>query len=270
MYVPQGSSLGPLLFILYINDLASTSKFSATLFADNTYLSSADKNLSNLEKNFNSQLQRINSWLKNNKLSLNYSKTTFLLINKHPYLSVKSEFTISINESTISKSESVRYLGLLIDDKLNWSAHTREISLQLTRCYKMLYLIRNYVAEQTLIMLFYNFAHSLSYGIVVWGTAAKKYLHEVELKSNNIVQTITWNKKFSHVRQLYKKMNLLKLKDVYKLELVISMHKLFYHKLSCVIQKRFIKTEKIYSYKTRKPINLNYFLPRVAKSVRQN
>ena len=65
-------------------------------------------------------------------------------------------------------------------------------------------------------------------------------------------------------------MKLLKLKDVYNLELARLMHKLFCNKLSCVFQKRFIKMEKIYSYKTRKPVNLDYFLPRVAKSVRQN
>ena len=88
----------------------------------------------------------------------------------------------------LSRSESVRYLGLLIDDKLNWSAHTHKIFLQLARCCKMLYLIRDYVAEQTLVMLFYSFAHShVSYETAVWDMAAKKYLHEVELKLNNIV-----------------------------------------------------------------------------------
>ena len=171
---------------MHINDLPVASKFSSTVFEDDIYLSLADKNLSNLieRKNVNSQLHSINSWLKT-KLSLNYS---YLLINEHPHLSVKSELTISMNETTISRSESVRYLGLLVDDKLNWSAHTHEISLQLARCCKMLYLIRDYVAEQTLIMLFYSFAHShVSYGIAVWGTAAKKYLHEVELKLKNIV-----------------------------------------------------------------------------------
>ena len=168
-----------------------------------------------------------------------------------------------MNETMISRSESVRYLGLLIDDKLNWSAHIHESSLQLARCCKMLYLTRNCVAEQTLIMLFYSFAHSrVSYGIAVWSTAAKKYLYEVELKSNNIVRIITWNKKFSHVIQLYKKIKLLKLKDVYKLELAKFMHKLFYDKLFFVFQKRFIKVEKIYSYKTRKPVNLKLlFIP---------
>ena len=165
-----------------------------------------------------------------------------------------------MNETIISRSESVRYLDLLIDDILVCSYS--QISLLLARCYKMLYLIRDYVAKQTLIMLFYSFAHSrVSYGIAVLGTVAKKYLHEVELKLNIIVRNITWNKKFSYVSQLYKKMKLLKLKDVYKLELAKFMHKLFYNKLSCVFQKRFIKMEKIHSYKTRKAVNLNYFLP---------
>ena len=89
-----------------------------------------------------------------------------------------------------------------------------------------------------------------SYGIAVWSTVAKKYLHEVELKLNNIVRTITWNKKLSHVSQLCKKIKLLKFKDVYKLELAKFKLKLFCIKLSCVFQKRCIKMEKIYSYKT--------------------
>ena len=178
-----------------------------------------------------------------------------------------------MNETIISRSESVRYLGLLVDDKLNWFAHTYEISSQLARRCKMLYLIRDNVAEQTLIMLFYSFAHSrVSYGIAVWSTAAKKYLHEVELKLNNIVRTITWNKKFYHVSQLYKKSEIIKIKG--RLQIGTShakfTHKLSYNKLSCAFQKRFIKMEKIYPNKTRKQVNLNYFLPRVAKSVGQN
>ena len=84
--------------------------------------------------------------LKNNKLSQNYSKITYLLTNKYPHLSVKSEFTISVKDTTISRSELVIYLGLLIDDKLNWSAY--EISLQLARCCKLLYLILDYVVNR--------------------------------------------------------------------------------------------------------------------------
>jgi len=84
---------------------------------------------------------------------------------------------------------------------------------------------------------------------------------------NNIVRTITWNKKFAKVTQLYKKLNLLKLKDVYKLELAKFMHKLHNNKLPIIFQNNFSKTENIHSHKTRKSSNkANYFLPGTSKT----
>ena len=129
--VPQGSSLGPLLFILYINDLPLASLFSSTPFADDTLLSMADKNLDTLDKRVNSELKLIDDWLQNNKLSLNYSKTCYLLFSKHLHISVNSKFSVHMNHSKIEKSNLVKCLGLLNDDKLNWSAQAQYLSLQL-------------------------------------------------------------------------------------------------------------------------------------------
>ena len=156
--VLQGSSLGPLLFILYINDLPSALLFSSTFFGDDTLLSMADKNLDTLEKRVNSDLKLIDDWLQNNKLSLNYSKTCYLLFSKHHHISVNSKFSVHMNHSKIEKSNSVKYLGLLIDDKLNWSAHAQYLFLQLAKCCSMLNQVRSYVTEQTLIMLYHSFA----------------------------------------------------------------------------------------------------------------
>ena len=80
--VPQVPSLGPLLFLLYVNALLQKSQLSTTLFVDDTLLSLCDANLSRLENKVNTQLQYIDQWLHQNKLTLNYSKTTYLLSNK--------------------------------------------------------------------------------------------------------------------------------------------------------------------------------------------
>ena len=108
----------------------------------------------------------------------------------------------------------------------------------------MLYRIRDYVTEHTLNMLYYSFVYGiLNYGIIVWGTATQNQLHEINVRMNNIVRTITWNKKFSHVTHLYKKLNYLKLNDIYYLELAKFMHKICNNKLPLLFQQRFNKIE---------------------------
>ena len=110
---------------------------------------------------------------------------------------------------------------------------------------------------------------SLNYGIIVWGTAAQNQLHEINVRMNNIVRTITLNKKFSHVTHLYKKLNYLKLNDIYHLDLDKFMHKTCNNKLPLLLQERVNKIELVHSHQTRKLTTLNYFLPRVYKTVGQ-
>ena len=115
-------------------------------------------------------------------------------------------------------------------------------------------------------MLYYSLVYShLIYGITARGTAHQHKLHEIEVKLNNIVRTITKNKKFSHVTFLYKKLNFLKLKDVYNLELGKFIHKLFHNKLLNVFKTKFIKLINIHSHETRKSKQSNHFLSRVNK-----
>ena len=84
------------------------------------------------------------------------------------------------------------YLGVWFDDKLNWSAHIQDLSLQLVKCSNILYHIRDLVTDGTLAMLYYSFVHSrITYGITAWGTASRNFLREVEVKQNNIFRTIT-------------------------------------------------------------------------------
>ena len=123
-------------------------------------------------------------------------------------------------------------------------------------------------------MLYCSFACSrISYGITVWGTAADKYLKEIETKLNNIVRTITIVRtvttKFSRVTQLYKNLKLLKLRNVYNLERAKFMHQIYNNKTPFLFQDKFTKLEKLHSHRTRKPSSSNFFLPRVLKNAGQ-
>ena len=119
--VSQGSILVPLLFLIYINDLPSVSKFFLPiLFADDTNLFCTGKNLSDIVKEINVELDKIYSWVKANKLSLNVDKTNFMLFT--PKCSQRNMDDLLINGIRISEVSDTKFLGVIIDDKLNWSS----------------------------------------------------------------------------------------------------------------------------------------------------
>ena len=91
-------------------------------------------------------------WLKRNKLTLNYSKTTYLLFNKQSHVQVCSKFRLYMNKSLLERKNAVKYLGVWIDDKLNWSAHIKNLSLQLAKSCTMFFYLRDFVTDDSLLL----------------------------------------------------------------------------------------------------------------------
>ena len=162
---------------MYTNDLPQASKFQTTLFADDTYLCLSDTNINNLQIRINAELQNINFWLRKNKLSMNYSKTNFMLINMHSHKTVECNFTLSINDAVLSRMNRVKYLGVYLDDKLNWTPHIKHLSLQVARYSGLFYRIRNLVSNYILLMLYNSVVYSrVQCGIILWGSTFKSVL----------------------------------------------------------------------------------------------
>ena len=144
--IPQGSTLGPLLFNIYINDLPLASNSTIHLFADDTNLTLSHSNVSTLQQNINDALVNVTNWLKVNKLSINFNKTEFMVVTTKQN---KPELKVSIDNNPIKQSHYIKYLGVLIDDYLNWKQQIKEQCSKVARGSWALNQLKRFVDEQT-------------------------------------------------------------------------------------------------------------------------
>ena len=221
---------------MYMNDLALSSNFDSILYADDTAMILSDSNINSLINRVNNELNIIDLWLRKNKLSLNYSKTSFIIFNKQPNKTCDYEFKLKIN-NLIKRVNSIKYLGVLIDSKLSWSEHVDYLNLQLARYSGPFTRLRRYVPNEILCLLYYSIIYSrIKYGILSWGRASNLLLKKVKIWLNCFLRVITNKSICTPVGMLYKSLNTLKVTDIYNLEF---MHQQENNKLPHVFFKLF-------------------------------
>ena len=255
--VPQGSILGPLLFLIYINDLDRvTDKLHCILYADDTTVTISGRNPLLLTELLNDELAKLNTWFIANRLSLNVSKTKYQFYSNVDKLPAND--LIKISESKVERVSTFKFLGVVIDEALKFDAHYDKVSNNVSKSTFLLNKVK-YILTTTQLLHLYNafLLPHLLYCCTIWGLNYATRCNKLLLMQKKAVR-IMFNLPFlGHTSPHFKEHSILKFNELVKYKTLVIMYKFLTCKLSVHVQSMFTLNSRNINLRHRSP----FFVP---------
>ena len=224
--IPQGSILGPLLFILYINDLNTfLTDCQASLYADDTALYTTAKTQIEIKLNLQIELTVVCEWLKANKLTLNSNKTKYIIFGTKNSLTTKPDLNIHVGTAKIERVSSMKYLGVILDEHLTIDEHITYIITKVSNKLGILRRAHEYLNMNTKILLYKSLVlPQLDYCDLIYMCTTEENLQRLQYIQNSACRIILRADKYTSVREMHQELKLPTLKQRRTIHMAIECH----------------------------------------------
>ena len=255
--VPQGSCLGPLLFLIYINDLPqAVQKSSMSMYTDDTSLCHQSSDIAQLNEAINSDLAQVEKWLKGNKLSLNVMKTHSMLISikpKQKTLENQGEsLKLKIQNKELEVVQKSKYLGVQIDNTLDWKDHIKTVYSRVSRGIGFLKHAKSFLPEETLRTMYTGIVEPyFRYCCSVWGCCGVTEINQLQKLQNRAARIVTGSSFDAPVMPLIKKLGWKTIDELIAMESNIMVFKSLHELAPQYMCNLFTKTSQLTSMNLR-------------------
>ena len=239
----------------FMHDITNTSDvLEFILFADNTTILKSHPNIENQINCINEELKEVSNWFKANKLSVNASKTNYMILGTPRMVSHMDELNVNVilDSTALEKVKHTKFLGVLIDDCLKWKNHTDCVSKTISRNIGVMNKLKHFVPTRILHTLYCTLVLPfLNYGILIWGDTCKLYLDKLIKLQKWAIRTVSNSHYRSHTGPIFAIYNVLTVTDMHTLELDTFMYRNSVNELPSSFNNYFTKRSEVHNYLTR-------------------